>query len=63
MAGEYVRNEVWNKTASQVAGKFDELLDHYLKLYIHEKPRMPATIDDNIVISTLCIEPFSIPTL
>ena len=36
-AGEYLRNEVKKKSAIQAEDKFDELVDHYLKLFKHKK--------------------------
>ena len=49
MAEDCTRNEVWKKSASQVANKFDELADHYVRLYEHEKPKIHDTFNNLIM--------------
>ena len=39
-----------------MADKFDELVDHTMKLYEHKKPKKPETIIDNLVMSTSHME-------
>ena len=44
----YLRNEVVKKSVLQMADKFDELVDHYMKLYEHEKPTPYAEVLNSI---------------
>ena len=50
-AEDYLRNRVCKKSVLKTAYKFDELVDHYTKLYKHVTPKKPGTIG-NLVMNT-----------
>ena len=62
MTEGYHWNVVSKKSVSQVTDKLDELTAHYMKLYEHEEPEHPETVDANIVMSTAHPEPLSRPS-
>ena len=52
MEEDCLMNKVWKKSTSQMANNFDDPVDHYMKLYEHEKPKKPDIID-SLLMCTL----------